>query len=170
MLALFLTPNAINKTKKNLENTKEAISFVSVFLNVTNAEYDSIQSRKIRNVSNYKLINQHASWCNDLIDYIMYVLEDECKTLKQDFNIKIKDSLKTRWSKYCLGTKDASLRVDFSSVVTEFDTLCTKLLGIAREADDTGEYSDYSAYSNDDDDDDEEDDDDDDDDDNSDED
>ena len=61
------------------------------------------------------------------------------------------------------------MRVDFSPIVTEFDTLCAKLLDIAREADDTGEYSDYSAYSNDDDDDDEEDDDDDDDDDNSDE-
>ena len=158
MLALFLTPHVINKTKKNLENTKEAISFMSVFLNVTNAEYESIQSRKIRNVSNHKLINQHASWCNDLIDYIMYVLEDECKTLKQEFNIKLKDSLKTRWSKYCLGTRDTSLRADFSPIISDFEKLCTKLLDLAREADDTGEYSDYSAYSNDDDDDDDDDD------------
>ena len=155
MLVHMLNPQSVKRSTAVCKEISKSIKFMESMCSISNKDYEHFMLRQLETCSDrsvYSSLKDHAGCCYNMLNTIYTSLNSELKSIKSDKRLmEYSASLDSRWKSHCSQTFDPKLKNDLDKILENWNDVLNHLVEKFKEADDTGGYSSYSAYSDDDD-------------------
>lgn len=150
-LATKLLPKNITTAREKCTVIKDGIKFCQRVTTLKQSEYEQFMTRNLSFLQSEEeqlRFSAIAGNCYGLLDRIETYMSSVCKVAERPVPPSVDPAVKTMWKSHCVqGRYTEGLAAALNEPLKKWIASVEQVQKTLAEADDTGEYSDLSAYS-----------------------